>query len=283
MSDSTTDLAQTGRETGIEHFDYDLVVIGAGSGGVRLARMSASQGKRVAVIESRYLGGTCVNVGCVPKKLFVYASHVHEDIEDAAGYGWDLAPPEGHFDWTTLVANKNREITRLNEIYRRLLETPGVEIIEGRGQVTGPHEVTVGERRLSARYITVATGSWPEVPRIPGYEHLRNSNDMFYLPTLPKKAVVWGGGYIGVEFAGILNGLGVETTIIYRGELFLRGFDQDVRTFVAEELAKKGINLRFGQTISAVHALDDGGYRLTLDNGEVWRPAWCWRQQAGAR
>lgn len=251
-----------------ENNRYDLVVIGAGSGGVRLARMSAAQGARVAVIESRYLGGTCVNVGCVPKKLFVIGSHVGEDIRDARGYGWEVDPEAIKFDWPTLVANKNREIERLNGIYRNLLENPGVEVIEGTGRLLDRHRVAVGDRVLEAERICIATGSWPHVPDIPGQSHLFTSNDMFFLPQLPRSAVVWGGGYIGVEFAGILHGLGVDTTLIYRGNLFLRGFDHDVRTFVAEELRKKGIKLRFEETITAVEPHEEG-YHLTLNDGET--------------
>lgn len=251
-----------------KEYEYDLVVIGAGSGGVRLARMSAGYGARVAVIESRYLGGTCVNVGCVPKKLFVYGSHVHEDIEDAAGYGWQVAPGSVSFDWSTLVRNKNTEIGRLNGIYEKLLNGAGVEIITGTAKVDGPHIVSVGERRLHCRYIAVTTGSWPSVPDIPGAELVKTSNDMFFLERLPKRAVVWGGGYIGVEFAGILNGLGVDTTIVYRGELFLRGFDRDVRRFVAEELGKKGIKLCFGRNLKSV-SQSDSDLQVTLDNDET--------------
>lgn len=248
--------------------DYDLIVIGAGSGGVRLARMSASHGARVAVVESRYLGGTCVNVGCVPKKLFVYGSHVHDELEDAAGYGWDVPLDQVSFDWPTLVANKNREIERLNGIYARLLENAGVTVIEGTATLSDANTVVVGDRSYSANHITVATGSWPVIPDIPGKEHILTSNEMFYLPRLPKQAVVWGGGYIAVEFAGILAGLGVETTLIYRGELFLRGFDEDVRRFARQEMEKKGINLRFGVNIDSVEN-QGAEYLLHLNNGET--------------
>lgn len=251
-----------------EKFEFDLVVIGAGSGGVRLARMSAQRGARVAVVESRYLGGTCVNVGCVPKKLFVYGSHIGEDIEDGAGYGWSVPRDQVTFDWPTLVANKNTEIHRLNGIYQRLLENAGVTIIEGTAHIDDPHTVSVGDRKISAGHITVATGSWPVVPDIPGKECIVTSNDMFYLPQLPNEAVVWGGGYIGVEFAGILAGLGVKTTLVYRGELFLRGFDDDIREFVAGELRKKGIDLRFGTTIKAIRP-EGSYYNLELDDGSV--------------
>lgn len=251
-----------------ESYDFDLIVIGAGSGGVRLARMSAQRGARVAVVESRHLGGTCVNVGCVPKKLFVYGSHIRDELEDAAGYGWQLPVDQASFDWPTLVANKNAEIERLNGIYGRLLSNAGVEIIQGTAAMADANTVVVGDKQYSAERIAVVTGSWPSIPDIPGREHLLSSNEMFYLPQLPRHAVIWGGGYIAVEFAGILSGLGVETTLLYRGDLFLRGFDDDVRQFVAEEMRKKGVDLRFNVTIDAVEATD-AGYQLSLSNGEA--------------
>lgn len=250
-----------------DSYDYDLIVIGAGSGGVRLARMSAQRGARVAVVESRYLGGTCVNVGCVPKKLFVYGAHVREELEDAAGYGWQVPAGDVSFDWPTLVANKNAEIERLNGIYGRLLANAGVEIIEGTASLEDPHTVRVGEQSYSSARITVATGSWPVVPDIPGKEHLLTSNDMFYLPQLPRHATVWGGGYIAVEFAGILAGLGVETTLLYRGDMFLRGFDDDVRHFTLQEMRKKGIDLRFNVTVGSVER-NDSTYVAQLSNGD---------------
>ncbi|MCK7543094.1 glutathione-disulfide reductase [Marinobacter bryozoorum] len=251
-----------------ESRDYDLIVIGAGSGGVRLARMSAQQGARVAVVESRYLGGTCVNVGCVPKKLFVYGAHVGEDLEDAAGYGWQVPRSDVRFDWPTLVANKNAEIERLNGIYGQLLEGAGVTVIQGTASLRDPNTVVVGDRELTTDRITIATGSWPSIPDVPGRELVLSSNEMFYLPQLPREAVIWGGGYIAVEFAGILAGLGVETTLIYRGELFLRGFDDDVRRFLVTELEKKGIRLRFNSNITAVEE-SGSGYAVTLSDGSV--------------
>ena len=251
-----------------DNHDFDLIVIGAGSGGVRLARMSAQRGARVAVVESRYLGGTCVNVGCVPKKLFVYGAHVHDELEDAAGYGWNVPTSDVTFDWPKLVANKNAEIERLNGIYGRMLQNAGVTIIEGTASFSDANTVVVGDRSYTARHITVATGSWPVVPDIPGKECVVTSNEMFYLPQLPKRAVIWGGGYIAVEFAGILAGLGVETTLLYRGELFLRGFDTDIRKFTEQELRKKGIDLRFGVTIESVET-EGSHYRVSLNNGEV--------------
>lgn len=250
-----------------EHHDFDLIVIGAGSGGVRLARMSAQRGARVAVIESRYLGGTCVNVGCVPKKLFVYGAHVHDELEDAAGYGWNVPTSDVTFDWPTLVANKNAEIERLNGIYGRMLQNAGVTIIEGTASFSDANTVVVGDTSYTAKHVTVATGSWPVVPDIPGKECVVTSNEMFYLPQLPKSAVIWGGGYIAVEFAGILAGLGVETTLLYRGELFLRGFDTDIRNFTEQEMRKKGINLQFGVNIDSVEP-EGNQYRVHLNNGE---------------
>ncbi len=246
--------------------DYDLIVIGAGSGGVRLARTSAARGARVAVVESRYLGGTCVNVGCVPKKLFVYGAHAGEDIEDAAGYGWQLPRDAVKFDWPTLVANKNTEIDRLNGIYGRLLENAGVTIINGTATLPDAHTVQVGDQSFTTERIVVATGSWPVIPDIPGKECILTSNEMFYLPQLPRHAVVWGGGYIAVEFAGILAGLGVETTLLYRGDRILRGFDEDLREFTQNEMIKKGIDVRLGSTIVSVENAESH-YDLELNDG----------------
>jgi len=251
-----------------ESRDYDLIVIGAGSGGVRLARMSAQRGARVAVVESRYLGGTCVNVGCVPKKLFVYGAYVGEDLEDAAGYGWQVPRSDVRFDWPTLVANKNAEIERLNGIYGQLLDGAGVTVIQGTASIRDPNTVVVGERELTTDRITVATGSWPSTPDVPGRDLILSSNEMFYLPQLPREAVIWGGGYIAVEFAGILAGLGVDTTLIYRGELFLRGFDDDVRRFLVTELEKKGIRLRFNTNITSVEE-SGNGFAVSLSDGSI--------------
>jgi glutathione reductase (NADPH) len=224
--------------------DFDLFVIGAGSGGVRASRVSAGLGARVAVAEERYLGGTCVNVGCIPKKLFVYAAHFAQDFEDAAGFGWSVG--ERSFDWQRLLANKDREIERLNGVYARLLDAAGVTRIEGRARLVDAHTVEVGERRYRAEHVLIAVGGWPTLPAIPGIEHAKSSNEMFHLKELPRRALVVGGGYVAVEFAGILHGLGVEVTQLYRGELFLRGFDDDARTALAEEMRKQGIALRFG-------------------------------------
>ncbi|HXZ85473.1 MAG TPA: glutathione-disulfide reductase [Myxococcota bacterium] len=224
--------------------DFDLFVIGAGSGGVRASRVSAGLGARVAVAEERYLGGTCVNVGCIPKKLFVYAAHFAEDFEDAAGFGWSVG--ERRFDWARLRANKDREIERLNGVYARLLDAAGVTRIEGRARLVDAHTVAVGERRYTAEHVLIAVGGWPSLPRLPGIEHALSSNEMFHLEELPRRAIIVGGGYIAVEFAGILHGLGVEVVQLYRRELFLRGFDDDARAALAAEMRKKGIDLRFG-------------------------------------
>ena len=190
----------------MQQYDYDLFVIGAGSGGVRAARVAASLGARVAVAEERYLGGTCVNVGCVPKKLFVYGAHFGEDFEDARGFGWSSG--SAAFDWPTLRDNKSREIERLNGVYRNLLEGAGVTILEARATLVGEHDVRVGERTISAANILVCTGSWPFVPALPGSDLGVTSNEAFYLPAFPRRALVVGGGYIAVEFAGIFAGLG---------------------------------------------------------------------------
>ena len=247
-------------------FDYDLYVLGAGSGAVRASRISASYGAKVAVAESTYLGGTCVNVGCVPKKLFVYGSHFHEEFEDASAYGWQVNP-QG-FDWPTLRDNKTQEIQRLNGIYRNLLDSAGVDLHEGRARLIDAHTVQVAEQTFTAKYILIATGGWPSVPDFPGREHVITSNEAFYLPQFPQKVVVVGGGYIAVEFAGIFAGLGAETTQLYRGPLFLRGFDDSVRTFVKDEIEKKGINLRFNLNVEKIE-LDGETRILTLTDGST--------------
>ncbi|MEJ2760992.1 MAG: glutathione-disulfide reductase [Gammaproteobacteria bacterium] len=236
-------------------YDYDLFVIGAGSGGVRAARMSAGFGARVAIAEDRYLGGTCVNVGCIPKKLFVYASHFSEDLRDAAGYGWKIGSTS--FDWHTLIENKNAEIHRLNGIYERLLSNAGATLINGRAVIKGSHTVTVNDRDYTAERILVATGGWPTVPDIPGKEHVITSNEAFYLESLPEHITIVGGGYIAVEFAGIFNGLGVDTTLLYRGPLFMRGFDDELREVLADEIRKKGVKLQFNADVERIEKFGD--------------------------
>ncbi len=249
-------------------FDYDLLVIGAGSGGVRAARMSAQMGAKVAVIESRYLGGTCVNVGCVPKKLFVYASQFSQDFKDSTGFGYtvDKTPK---FDWATLRDNKTAEIERLNGVYRGLLEGAGVTIIEGHGEFVSDHEVKVNDEVISAENILIATGSWPVKASIPGHEHTYTSNEFFYMDQFPSRAIVVGAGYIAVEFAGILNGLGCDTHIVYRGEPVLRGFDDDIRAFVSEELQQAGIQLHYHTTIEKIEKLDSGELVATFNDGST--------------
>jgi len=245
--------------------DFDLFVIGAGSGGVRAARFSSDRGARVAVAEDRYLGGTCVNVGCVPKKLFVYASHFAHELSDAtSGYGWTVASTS--FDWPTLRDNKTREIERLNGIYEGLLRDAGVQHIEGRATIVDPHTVQVGGTSYTTENILVATGGWPTVPEIPGAELAVTSNELFYLETLPRKAIIVGGGYIAVEFACIFDGLGVDVTQLYRGPLFLRGFDHDVRTHLADQIRGRGVDLRFDTNVTAIEK-SGAGLRATLTDG----------------
>ncbi|APE32241.1 glutathione-disulfide reductase [Halomonas aestuarii] len=247
-------------------FDYDLFVIGAGSGGVRAARTAAATGARVAIAEDRYLGGTCVNVGCVPKKLYSQAAHFHEAFEDAGGFGWQL-PEAPRFDWTTLRDNKIGEIKRLNDIYGRLLDSADVRLINGRARVVDAHHVEVGGETLSAKKILVAVGGWPWTPDFPGNDLVVHSNQVFDLDTFPERFLVLGGGYIAVEFASIFNGLGSESHLVYRGGLFLRGFDQEVREFTRDEMAKKGVNLHFDANIESVEKVA-GGLLVTLTNGE---------------
>jgi glutathione reductase (NADPH) len=246
-------------------YDYDLFTIGAGSGGVRASRYAARLGARVAVAEERYLGGTCVNVGCIPKKLFSYAAHYGEDIGDAAGYGWRVSPPA--FDWPTLVANKDREIERLNAVYAKLLTGVGVTLLDGRATVADAHTVEIGGRRISARYILIATGGWPVVPPVPGAEHAISSNEAFHLGELPRRVLVVGGGYIAVEFASIFHGLGVDTTIAYRGERLLKGFDADLGGFLAGQMEHKGVRIRFRSNIARI--AHDGALQATLDDGSA--------------
>ena len=248
-------------------YEFDLFVIGAGSGGVRAARFAAGFGAKVAVAESRYLGGTCVNVGCVPKKLLVYGAHFAEEFEQASGFGWTLGASS--FDWSTLIANKDREINRLNGIYRNLLVNSGVTLLEGHATLTGPNEVLVNGQRHTAKHILIAAGGWPQIPEIPGHEHAISSNEAFFLKALPKRVLVVGGGYIAVEFAGIFQGLGAETSLLYRGEMFLRGFDGSVRKHLHEELLKRGMDVQFNADIARIDKQPDGSLKATLKDGRV--------------
>lgn len=249
----------------MSEYDYDLFVIGAGSGGVRCARMSATMGAKVAIAEERYFGGTCVNVGCVPKKLYVYGSHFAEELELARSYGWSIDTPE--FNWGVMRDNKVVEIQRLQDIYQRLLNHSGVEIFAGRAEIASPNQIRVLGKTVTAKRILIATGGWPYMPKVPGIEHAITSNEFFDLPTLPKKAVVVGGGYIAIEFACILHNLGVEVTLSYRKSLFLRGFDHDVRTHLRDELIKKGITLLFDHNVSGIEKLADGSLAVDDDSG----------------
>jgi glutathione reductase (NADPH) len=245
-------------------YDFDLFVIGAGSGGVRASRIAASLGARVAVAEEKYLGGTCVNVGCIPKKILVYASEFSEDFDDSAGFGWTLGARS--FDWNHLIANKNSEIARLNGIYENLLINSGVKILRSRARLIDTHTIEAGGERFTTKYILVATGGWPVVPKIPGAELAVTSNEAFYLDRMPQQVVVVGGGYIGLEFAGIFHGLGAKVTVVHRGKMFLRGFDDDVRNTLASEMRKRGIDLRFETTVSRIDRRD-GGVRVMLSDG----------------
>ncbi len=250
----------------MSQFDYDLFVVGAGSGGVRAARVAASYGAKVAIAEESRVGGTCVIRGCVPKKLLSYAAHFHEDFEDARNYGWSVG--ESSFDWATLIANKDKEIDRLNGIYKKLLAGSKVDLLESRAILTDPHTLDVGGKRVTAKHILIAVGGWPERPHIAGIEHSITSSEAFHLRHLPERIAIVGGGYIAVEFAGIFNGLGSYVTQLYRGEQILRGFDDDVRQFLAAEIAKKGINLR---TRIEVVRIEKAGQelKLHLTDGEV--------------
>ncbi len=259
-------------------FDFDLFVIGGGSGGVRAARMAAQRGARVALAEAlgtEGLGGTCVNVGCIPKKLYSYAAHFAESADESHGYGWEGAPPV--LNWATLKTNRAREISRLNGVYNQLLHGSGVVVIHGFARLDGDHRVTVatlnadgsaGHRSHRARHILIATGGTPHVPHFAGREHVLTSDDMFDLPDFPRRLVVVGGGYIACEFASIFNGLGATVTQLYRGEQVLRGFDDEIRHFLANEMTKAGVDLRLNAGVLAVHKANDG-LHVRLEDGNT--------------
>ena len=243
-------------------YDYDLFVIGAGSGGVRAGRIAAKHGATVAVAEEYRVGGTCVIRGCVPKKLLVYASKFAEEFEDAVGFGWTTKGVS--FDWGTLIENKNKEIDRLNAAYIRNLESSGAHLLLERATVVDAHTVQLASgRKVSAGHILVATGATPFKPDLPGAELAVTSNEMFELERLPRRMVIVGGGYIAVEFAGIMNGLGVETVLLYRGEQILRGFDDDLRKHLAEEMKKKGVEIITQKDVTKIERSGDG-VRITL-------------------
>src|SRR5690554_5129510 len=230
---------------------YNLVVIGAGSGGVRAARMAANYGARTAIIEEYRVGGTCVIRGCVPKKLFVYASRFSDMFDIAGTFGWTVT---AEFDWKTLLANKDKEIDRLESAYVAALEAPGVEIIRDRGVLTGPRQLRLVQsgRELEAKHILIATGGHPYVPEIPGRELGITSNEAFHLEELPHSILIEGGGYVAVEFATIFAGLGVDTTIIYRGQCLLRGFDMDLRHGLEAGLQERGIRIIYQTNVTAL-------------------------------
>jgi glutathione reductase (NADPH) len=250
-----------------ESFDFDLFVIGAGSGGVRTARVAASKGKRVAIAEVSDLGGTCVNVGCVPKKLFVYASQFPELFHASQGYGWQQNQ-SASFDWNKLKDNKNTEISRLNGIYEKLLNNSGATIIQGRAKIEAPQRVSINGVDYTAEKILIATGGWPFVPDIPGSELAITSNEIFHLDQLPKKAVIVGGGYIAIEFAGILNGLGVETKLIYRGDQLLKSFDKDCAVKVTQGMIDKGVNTIVNTNVTSI-SKNQHDLAVCLDNGKT--------------
>src|ERR1700736_5720306 len=240
-------------------YDVDLFVIGGGSGGVRAARIAAGYGAKVMVAEEYRVGGTCVIRGCVPKKLMVYASRFSHDFADAAGFGWTVVPPS--FDWPTLIANKDKEIARLETAYTTNLEKAGVEIIKSRAALEDAHTVRLAATgaHVSAEHILIATGAQPfHGHLIPGMEHVISSNDVFHLPALPPRILIQGGGYIAVEFAGVFAGLGSEVTLVYRGQNILRGFDDDVREHLRAEMERRGIRVITRQTVDAVMKVDRG-------------------------
>jgi len=250
----------------MDEYDADLFVIGGGSGGVRAARIAAGHGARVVVAEEYRFGGTCVIRGCVPKKLMVYASHVHHEIRDAAGFGWTIPPAT--FDWPTLIANKDKEIARLESIYSANVEKSGARIVKARATFEDPHTLRLSNgEAVRARYVLVATGGAPNHGKaIPGIEHVISSNEVFHLPALPKRILIQGGGYIALEFACIFAGFGSDVTVVYRGDNILRGFDEDVRHHVRTEMEKEGITILTGCTVTAV---DKHGSEYTshLSNG----------------
>jgi glutathione reductase (NADPH) len=251
-------------------YDFDLFTLGAGSGGVAGSRRAASYGARVGIAEAVRVGGTCVLRGCVPKKLLVYAAHFADDFADAAGFGWTVPTPG--FDWAALIANKDRELDRLNGIYLKLLADSGVTLFEGHARLVDAHTVEIGATRVTARRIMVATGAQPVLPAIPGIEHAITSNEALDLPALPRRIVIVGGGYIAVEFAGIFQALGVEVTLAIRADCVLRGFDEDVRLTLAHEMAGRGIEImprtvvtRIERTAAGLVVHTAAGQQITAD------------------
>jgi glutathione reductase (NADPH) len=251
----------------MSQYDFDLFVIGGGSGGVRAGRISGGYGARVAVAEEYRYGGTCVIRGCVPKKLLVYGSQFAHDFEDAAGFGWTLGEPT--FDWATMIASKDKEITRLEGIYRKLFENAGAKTFDGRATLKDAHTVLIGDKAVTADKILIATGGHPVKPAIPGAELMITSNEAFHLREQPKRIVIVGGGYIALEFAGIFNGFGSDVTVLYRGEQILRGFDDDIRNHLAGELVKSGIDLRCKTDLTKIEKQKDGALLVHLTDGST--------------
>ena len=254
-------------------FDYDLFIIGGGSGGVRAARFAAQRGARVGLAESGRMGGTCVNVGCIPKKLYSFAAHYAEAFADSRGFGWQL-PGQPTLDWETLKAHRAQEISRLNGIYDGIVAGAGAKRLIGHASLVDAHTVQVRgeggvEQRATARHILIATGGQPFVPQFPGSDLVVVSDDMFDLAVFPKRLVVVGGGYIGCEMASIFHGLGAEVTLVYRGEQVLRGFDEEVRNFTAAEMTKAGVTIRTGTDVQSIEALADGARRVQLTDGSA--------------
>ncbi|MDR3369507.1 glutathione-disulfide reductase [Rhodoferax sp.] len=247
-------------------YDYQLFVIGGGSGGVRAARIAAGLGARVAIAEGFRYGGTCVIRGCVPKKLLVYAAHFSEDFADAKGFGWTVPPAE--FSWPQLIAAKDKEISRLSSIYENNLLGSKVTVLHGHARLLDPHTVEVNGERIRAEHILLATGGRPYLPNIPGIEHAITSNEVFNLPQLPKRVLIVGGGYIAVEFAGILNGLGAQVTLCYRGQCILRSFDEEVAAHLQAELVKKGITVLLNQHVAQISQLADASLAVELTGAE---------------
>jgi glutathione reductase (NADPH) len=248
-------------------YDFDLFTLGAGSGGVASSRRAGSYGARVAICEEDRVGGTCVLRGCVPKKLLVYGAHFRHDFEDAAGYGWSV--PEPSLDWKRLQAAKDQELDRLNGVYKRLLRDAGVQLIEGRGRVVDPHTVEVAGQRYTAARILISTGSRPFLPELPGIEHVITSDGALGLRELPRRLIIVGGGYIGVEFAGIFNALGAKVTMLIRGDTLLRGFDDDVRSFLTQELRKKGVDVRSEVFVRDIEKRADGTRSVLTKMGDT--------------
>ena len=248
----------------MQTFDFDLFVIGGGSGGVRAARMSAQRGARVGLAEVAAMGGTCVNVGCIPKKLYSYAAHFAESFEESHGFGWVGEAPK--LDWEKLKLNRGREISRLNGIYLQLLKNSGVQIIEGWATIVDAHTVDVGGKHFTAKNILISTGGTPSVPEVNGLEHVMTSNDIFDLTPFPSRLLVVGGGYIACEFASIFNGLQSKVIQLYRGAQVLRGFDEDVRGFISAEMVKAGVDLRLETDVVSIEKTA-AGLNVRLSDG----------------